>query len=79
MFLAGGPGATLPQRPWLAEDLRELLPLPDPQHPHAHGQQDVTVKEHDLHLVRGIISGSLVGKVMIQRYSLDIFSFYLIN
>lgn len=47
----------------MAQDVRELLPLPDPQHPQPHGQQTDAAEEHDLHLVRGVVPRALVGKV----------------
>ena len=62
-FLAGDPCASLTQRPWLGQNLRELLSLPDTQHPQQHGGETAALQEYDLHLDRSVVLLAVVGEV----------------
>ena len=66
-FPAGDTCASLTQRPRLGQNLRELLPLSDAEHPQQHGGETAALQEHDLHLDRGVILLAVVGEVSTLR------------
>lgn len=47
----------------MVADSRGLLPLTDQQSAELHGGKNAHLQKHDVHLVRNIVSGNVVGKV----------------
>lgn len=60
---SGYPRSAFAQRSRMAQDLRELLPLPQQEHPQQHGGEAESTAEHDVHMVGDIVLRSVVGKV----------------
>lgn len=58
---SGDRGSALPQRPWLAEDLRAVLRVENQEYYQQHRAEAPSVPQHDVHLDRDVVPERLVG------------------